>query len=333
MERNHASEINFVPLPWLRLTTVTPAQTGAIGFSQVIRHAFGVATAPTRPAAGQNHAGEDPQVVKRRAAVLATLALATGLALSGCGAGQITQTDTQASGANGYEGMAGDIAVRNASISFAGQPNIGAVYRAGQSAPLEMTLVNTGSQPDKLVSVSSPVAASGQITGDATIGADRAVQVGNADEGTDANALSDRTINIQLVGIKENIIAGRTYPVTFVFQRGGVLNATLPVAYPSGQLSSRPLRSPPPAGPNTAPAPGTTPEPGAANAPRQNPAAANGVPGGRTPGNAARPSNGATNATPPNGHQPGGVLGNPAPGNPAPGNPAPGSPPPGPPGQ
>jgi copper(I)-binding protein len=254
--------------------------------------------------------------VKRRATVLATLALAAGLALSGCGAGQITQTDTQASGANGYQGMAGDIAVRNASIVFAGQANSGAAYRVGQSAPLEMTLVNTGSQPDKLISVNSPVAASGQITGDATIGDDRAVQVGNADAGTDANALSDRTINIQLVGLKENITPGRSYPVTFVFQRGGVLNATLPVGNPGGQLSSRGSNSPP-AGPNEAPGPG------AANAPRQNPATANGAPANRAPGSAARPNNTAPNATTPNGRQPGEAQGNPAPGNRAPAAPPP----------
>jgi copper(I)-binding protein len=269
--------------------------------------------------------------VKRRAALLATLALATGLALPGCGAGQITQTATQASGTDGYEGTTGDIAVRNAAIVFAGQGNSGAVYRAGQSAPLEMTLVNTGTQPDKLISVSSPVAASGQVTGDAVIGADRAVQVGNADAGTDAAALSDRTINIQLVGLKEDIIPGRSYPVTFVFQRGGVLNGTLPVGYPTGQLSSRALTNPPPAAPHGAPppaGPNGTPAPGAANAARQNPATANGVPGNRTPGNAARPNTGApNNATPnetaPSGRQPGAAPGNRAPASPASPPPAP----------
>ncbi|HEY2203236.1 MAG TPA: copper chaperone PCu(A)C [Pseudonocardia sp.] len=180
--------------------------------------------------------------MKRRATVLATLALSTGLGLgtlSGCGAGAVTQTAQQSSAVNGYQGRAGDVAVRDASIVFAGQANSGAVYRAGQSAQLRMTLVNVGDQTDKLLTVSSPVAAAGQVLGDATIGGGRAVQVGNSDGQADAAALSDRTITVQLTGLKQDITPGLNYPVTLTFQRGGVLNTDLPVGYPTGPLSSR----------------------------------------------------------------------------------------------
>jgi len=180
--------------------------------------------------------------VKRRAASVATLALsaALGLAtLTGCGAGQITQTDTQSSAVNGYQGRAGNIVVRDASIAYAGQANTGAIYRAGQIANLEMTLVNVSATADQLVSVSSPIAAAAQIQGDAVIGGGRAVQVGNGNSPADAAALADKTISVKLVGLKQDITAGLNYPVVFTFQRGGVLTAELPVGYPGGALATR----------------------------------------------------------------------------------------------
>jgi copper(I)-binding protein len=180
--------------------------------------------------------------VKRRAAAVATLALsaALGLAsLTGCGAGQITQTDTQAAGVNGAQGQAGNVLVRDASIAYAGRADSGAIYRAGEIASLDMTLVNTGTAPDQLVSVSSPIAASGQIQGDAVLPPGRAVQVGNGSSPNAAAALADKTINIKLVGLRQDVGAALNYPVTFTFQRGGVLTIPLPVGRPTGDLAAR----------------------------------------------------------------------------------------------
>jgi copper(I)-binding protein len=180
--------------------------------------------------------------VKRRAAAVATLALsaALGLAtLTGCGAGQITQTDTQASAVNGYQGQAGRIMVRNASIAYTGQAKTGAIYTAGGAADLNMTLVNVSPIADQLISVSSPIAAAGLIQGDAVIGGGRALQVGNGDSPSDAAALADKTISVRLVGLKQDITAGLNYPVVLTFQRGGVVNAEIPVGYPTGDLATR----------------------------------------------------------------------------------------------
>lgn len=181
-----------------------------------------------------------PARAKSGSVVGLAVGAALGLALlTGCGTGQITQTSTEQSAVNGYQGTAGDVAVRNATIAYAGKGN-GPVYRAGQSAQLNLTLVNTGATADKLVSVSSPWAASVQVQqGDGTIPAGRAVQVGNGDSGADAAALADRTISITLTGIKGDMTAGPNYPVIFTFQRGGVLNAQLPIGYPTGQQGVR----------------------------------------------------------------------------------------------
>lgn len=164
----------------------------------------------------------------------AAFVLVTVLTLTGCSAGAVTQTSSQASAVNGYSGQTGRILVRNATIDFPATASgpVGATYQPGGSAPLSMTLVNNGAAADKLLSVSSPVAGSAQVTGDATVPGGRTVTVGN-NTGTSSQALSGRTISIKLSGLVGPIRAGLTYPVTLRFQNAGVLNAQLPVGEPA----------------------------------------------------------------------------------------------------
>ena len=124
-----------------------------------------------------------PRVVVAASAVVGVLALA------GCGAGQITQTGSQASGVGGASANIGQIAVREAAFAFTGDGKSAAIYRAGGDAPLTMTVVNFGSQVDKLTTVSSPVAESAKITGDATIASGRVLLV----EGSPPSAPAEAT--------------------------------------------------------------------------------------------------------------------------------------------
>ncbi len=159
------------------------------------------------------------------------------LALTGCSAGAITQTSGQASGVNGVAGQTGNVVVRDATIEFTGEL-AGDVYRQGRAAPLSMTLVNTGAIADRLVSVSSPVAASAQVVGDAVLPGGSAVTVGN-NSGAASSALAGRTIAIRLVGLNQPVRAGLTYPVTLRFERAGQLTVLVPVGYPTGELAER----------------------------------------------------------------------------------------------
>jgi copper(I)-binding protein len=84
--------------------------------------------------------------------VLAAVGAAAVL-LSGCGAGQITQTATKESSIQGVNADAGLIKIRNAAIAF---PDNAQEWSAGGSAPLTVTLVNVGLSDDKLVSVTAP---------------------------------------------------------------------------------------------------------------------------------------------------------------------------------
>jgi hypothetical protein len=86
--------------------------------------------------------------------------------LTACGAGQITQTDTQESVVNGDSGMAGPMAVRNAQLAYPG--NSQGIYEPGSNAKLIVTIVNTGLTPDTLTKITSPAAESVTIDGSAS---------------------------------------------------------------------------------------------------------------------------------------------------------------------
>lgn len=104
------------------------------------------------------------RVLTRFAPAVAGLGIA--VLLVGCGAGQITQTDTQQSGVNGGSGQVGAIAVRNAELQWPDNPQ--GVYAPGASATLIVTIANTGIDPDELVGVSSPAASGVTIDGSDT---------------------------------------------------------------------------------------------------------------------------------------------------------------------
>jgi copper(I)-binding protein len=95
------------------------------------------------------------------------LGIGAAIVVSGCSAGQITQTDTQVPAVNGSMGTVKQIAVRDVRLAF---PAGKSYFSKGESASLLVTIANSGQADDKLVSVSSPDFGSGaQIVGDATI--------------------------------------------------------------------------------------------------------------------------------------------------------------------
>jgi copper(I)-binding protein len=114
------------------------------------------------------------------------------MALAGCGAGQVAQTAEQVAAVTGANANVGQIAVRDVSIVFPEDAEEGEradLYPAGGTAPLQMSIVNFGSAPDRLVSASSPAAASVQINGASEIPAGQNVVVeGEAAEAAGAGA-------------------------------------------------------------------------------------------------------------------------------------------------
>ncbi|MER7003131.1 hypothetical protein ABT297_08805 [Dactylosporangium sp. NPDC000555] len=85
-----------------------------------------------------------------RAGLLATAALGAGL-LSACGAGQITQTDTQVPAVPGVNvnSKDGQIALRDGFVAYANE------YKTGSTVPINVRLFNNSTQAVKLTGVTS----------------------------------------------------------------------------------------------------------------------------------------------------------------------------------
>jgi hypothetical protein len=91
------------------------------------------------------------------AAVRIVACCAAALALVGCGAGQITQTDSQVAAVDGTYGNVGNsIALRNVLIPY--PPNQTGTYPIGAAVPVLFTIINQGDSADELVGVDSPAA-------------------------------------------------------------------------------------------------------------------------------------------------------------------------------
>lgn len=114
---------------------------------------------------------------RARTAAAAIGALIGAVALAGCGAGQLAATAGQVAAVGGANATVGQIAVRDAAIAFDGPAADGTAYQVGGSAPLSMTIVNQGAQPDRLVSVSSPVASAVEVGGTREVPAGQVVVV------------------------------------------------------------------------------------------------------------------------------------------------------------
>jgi copper(I)-binding protein len=81
---------------------------------------------------------------------------ATALLAAACSAGQTAQTAMEQSTVDGATANAGSVALRNVRVAYP----TGGKYDAGKSAVLQFDAVNTGSQPDQLVSIQTSAAAS-----------------------------------------------------------------------------------------------------------------------------------------------------------------------------
>ena len=108
--------------------------------------------------------GSRPAARRSRTAFVIGAVVGT-VALGGCAAGQVAQTAYQANASGGATVTTNGIAVRDAQIAFGEEVEGAAVHRAGSSAPLEMHIISESAQDDRLVSVSSPIATSAEISG------------------------------------------------------------------------------------------------------------------------------------------------------------------------
>jgi copper(I)-binding protein len=192
-------------------------------------------------------------------AAVFTGAVIGAIALAGCSAGQITQTGSQQPAVVGANAGTGPVVVRDAHIEFGEQAQGANIYPRGGAAPLRMSIVNSGGLADRLVSASSPAAASVQISGEAEIPSGRVLLIeggpaaatgGGAqrpDEapatpraGTGGAEAGGHEAQIVLTGLKEDVRAGLTYPLVLNFERAGQITMSVPVGFPSEPREDEP---------------------------------------------------------------------------------------------
>ncbi|MEU4517851.1 hypothetical protein AB0F52_03925 [Amycolatopsis sp. NPDC024027] len=114
----------------------------------------------------------------RRVLGAGVLALGAALALAGCGAGQITQTDSQQPAVNGTHAQVKTIDLRNAAVQY---PTSGPGYAAGATPALTLAIVNRGQQDDSLVSVTTEDGTQATIAGSKTVVAMHSLVIGPDD--------------------------------------------------------------------------------------------------------------------------------------------------------
>ncbi|CAM2944998.1 hypothetical protein BST27_12155 [Mycobacterium intermedium] len=167
---------------------------------------------------------------KIRAAVVGLAAVFATL-LSGCGAGQISQTAAQEPAVNGSRFSVGNVALRDVRIQA--EQNKKDFLQPGQSVDLVAVVVNQSpDQPDKLVSIDTEV---GKVTlsGDTRVLPSRLLFLG-VPEGqrvgpgpTDGNSAARATLQL-----KQPITNGINYKFTFNFEKAGPATFDVPISAP-----------------------------------------------------------------------------------------------------
>ena len=159
---------------------------------------------------------------------LAACGLAAAVALSGCSAGQVSQTATQEPGVNGTSANIGSIALRNLHLRAAQSTDY---VQPGRDVELLFVAVNNSPDVnDKLVSITSEVGKV-SLSGDTSIPANDVLVVGKADgqpeplenaglaEGAEAK-----------VALSKPITNGLTYKFVFDFEKAGEATVAVPIS-------------------------------------------------------------------------------------------------------
>ncbi|WP_239476908.1 hypothetical protein [Nocardia arizonensis] len=188
---------------------------------------------------------------RRRMVTVAALAAGAAIAVSGCSAGQVSQTADQVAAVNGNSVDAEKIALRNVHIVYPGQ---GYTNLKGGNALLALSIINTSAtKNDTLVGVTTdlgqvkltPAAGKSAITIDpqqtvvaASSTAEAKADAGHGDESHGASSSptakaavdpEKQPVKIEITGLTRDITPGLTYTVLFNFERNGPVKLEVPV--------------------------------------------------------------------------------------------------------
>lgn len=180
-----------------------------------------------------------------RIPLLGVPAIAAILAVTGCSAGQVTQTSTQVPTVQGSSADIGDLALRDIRIVY---PSTG-TYAEGSTAELVLVVTNQGLGEDKLIDVTGEFFDSAVIPSDeprptptvtSTTGADEDPVETGGEAAVPAQGLvqfgTGESPSIQLTDLTEAISVAEIMLVTFVFEDAGEVTVEVPVANPTREI-------------------------------------------------------------------------------------------------
>ena len=159
-------------------------------------------------------------------------ATATGLAvcavvLTGCGAGQISQTASQVAAVNGNSAGVKNLELRNVHLQVV---QTGDFLQPGSAVPLMFVAANESPEvTDRLVRITSEVG-SVAVTGDGTIPAGGALVVGSPDGQDAVMPMGDAKLTTAEVTLTKPITNGLTYNFTFEFEKAGSTTVAVPLS-------------------------------------------------------------------------------------------------------
>jgi copper(I)-binding protein len=170
------------------------------------------------------------------------VALFSPVALSACSAGQVTQTATQERDKVGAMAQVGDITLRQVELAY---PRSGS-YDAGDDAELTMAIVNTGEEPDTLVSVEGEGFSSAEITGSSAEVNSAGTNTGSTSVTTASDEIEiapDTTVfvgtgdlAVTLTDLDEELTVAQPIPLVFTFENAGEVEVVATVSTPSRAL-------------------------------------------------------------------------------------------------
>jgi copper(I)-binding protein len=164
---------------------------------------------------------------KIRLPLVAATAAVIALALSGCGAGQISQMATQEPAVNGNKATVNNVALRDVRIQA---QQTGDYIRPGRTVELVLVAVNQSPDvSDRLVNITSDIGAV-TVSGDAKLPAGGMLFIGTPEGAKPApGPLESNSAVKASVVLAKPITNGLTYNFTFNFEKAGQVNLQVPI--------------------------------------------------------------------------------------------------------
>ncbi|WIM86340.1 hypothetical protein PT015_15660 [Candidatus Mycobacterium wuenschmannii] len=164
-------------------------------------------------------------------AVLASGAVIGAVAISGCGAGQLSQTAMQQSAVDGNQATVKNVALRNVHIQAL---QTGDYLRPGATVDLVLVAVNQSPDiTDKLVGVTTDIGKV-TVTGDPTLHPSGVLFFGgqNGETKRSDRAVENGETVKATIALSKPITNGPNYDFTFNFEKAGTVSVAVPISAP-----------------------------------------------------------------------------------------------------